>query len=106
MNFFDQNVKKKVLRACWMDYEEHIIVNNLQQYFKIQLPFYRRRRMKLEDCKTKFDYWLYNISNMKSMETTMPFMTEDKGLAMMNDVARFNNMTLEELLGMCCNIHA
>ncbi len=48
--------------------------------------------MKVEDCKTLLDYWLFNIVNMDKMKTTMPFIEKDPALKHMSDISYYFSM--------------
>ncbi len=97
MNFYDSKIKKKITHACWIDKDsDGVVVNELQQYFKIQMPFYRESRLKPEDCKSHLDYWMFNLTNMGTMKTAMPFIEQDSGLALMNQVASFHTLSESE----------
>ncbi|MBQ4408697.1 MAG: PD-(D/E)XK nuclease family transposase [Bacteroidales bacterium] len=72
------------------------ISNDLFEYWKIQLPHFRLKNFKPEDCKQLLDCWLFNISNMDTMNTTMPFVTKSAGLSRLNEVGRFFAMSQKE----------
>ena len=90
--------RHKVSRNCIVDVnsKKKEITNHLLEYWKIQLPYYRKGKKKPEDCKTKLDYWLYNIANMDKMRTTMPFIDRSEALARFNDLARFHALSASE----------
>ena len=72
------------------------ISNDLFEYWKIQLPHFRSKIFKPEDCKKLLDCWLFNISNMDKMNTTMPFITKSAGLSRLNELGRFHAMSQKE----------
>ena len=39
------------------------------KFFTLELPSYRN--MSESDCKTKIDYWLYNITNLETMTSSV-----------------------------------
>jgi hypothetical protein len=72
------------------------ISNDLFEYWKIQSPHFRSKIFKPEDCKKLLDCWLFNISNMDKMNTTMPFITKSAGLSRLNELGRFHAMSQKE----------
>lgn len=72
------------------------ISNDLFEYWKIQLPHFRSKIFKPEDCKKLLDCWLFNISNMDKMNTTMPFINKSAGLSRLNELGRFHAMSQKE----------
>jgi len=99
MDFYgaDKNSEhpEKYSRNCWMSYGTHEIASPLQEYWKVQLPYYRSCNMKPEECETKLDYWLYNIANMKDM-AQLAFTEKDPDFVYLSDMADFNAMTAAE----------
>lgn len=96
MNFLDENESSKVSRNCWMNPETRRITSNLQEFWKIQLPYYRKSKMRVEDCKTELDYWLYNLTNMATMKTTMPFTEKDSAIKHLSDISYYFSMSYQE----------
>jgi len=72
------------------------VSNDLFEYWKIQLPHFRSYHFSPEDCKKLLDCWLFNISNMDKMKTTMPFITKSAGLSRLNEVGRFFALSPKE----------
>ena len=52
--------------------------------------------MKIQDCKTKLDCWLYNLTNMSTMKKEMPFIEDEPVLERLSNIAQFVNMSLIE----------
>ena len=96
MNFFDKNDHNSVARYRWTNQKNGHVLSDMQEIWKIQLPFFRKKRMKIQECKTKLDYWLYNLTNMGTMEQEMPFIEEEPVLERLSSIAQFVNMSLEE----------
>ena len=96
MNFYDKNDKTSVARYRWVNTKNNHVLSDNQEIWKIQLPFYRKRNLKIQDCKTKLDYWLYNLANMDTMKTVMPFIEEEPTLERLSNIAQFVNMPLLE----------
>ena len=63
--------------------------------FTLELPNYRK--MKEEDCKTRIDYWLYNITNLETMKTNIPFQQQQPVFEKVGNIAELVRMTPEEL---------
>ena len=96
MNFRDEKETDKVSRNCWMNKKTGRISSDYQEFWKIQLPFYRKTNLKVEDCKTELDYWLYNLANMSTMKTTMPFIEKDPAIKHMSDISYYFSMPYQE----------
>ena len=52
--------------------------------------------MKEDDCKTRIDYWLYNLSNMETMTTQIPFQQQQPIFNKVGTIAELAHMTPEE----------
>lgn len=63
--------------------------------FTLELPNYRK--MKEEDCKTRIDYWLYNITNLETMTTNIPFQLQQPVFEKVGNIAELVRMTPDEL---------
>ena len=63
--------------------------------FTLELPNYRK--MKEEDCKTRIDYWLYNITNLQTMTTNIPFQQQQPAFKKVGNIAELVRMIPEEL---------
>lgn len=96
MNFYDKNDNVSVSRYQWMNKKNQHVLSNAQEIWKIQLPFFRKKRMKIQDCKTKLDCWLYNLTNMSTMKKEMPFIEDEPVLERLSNIAQFVNMSLIE----------
>jgi len=66
--FYDPNESEKISRNCWSNVDTHEISSDRQEYWKVQLPYFRKHNIKKEDCTSKSDYWLYNVANIDTME--------------------------------------
>ena len=62
--------------------------------FTLELSDYRK--MKEEDCKTQIDYWLYNITNLETMNTNIPFQSQQPIFGKVGNIAELVHMTAEE----------
>ena len=95
MNFYDPNDSEKISRNCWTNVDTHEISSDRQEYWKVQLPYFRKHNMKKEDCTTKSDYWLYNIANMDTMEE-LAFKEKDSDFVYLSELAEFRAMSIPE----------
>lgn len=62
--------------------------------YTLELPDYRN--MREEDCKTKIDYWLYNLTNMETMTQNIPFQAEQPIFSKVGNIGELIHMTAEE----------
>ena len=53
-------------------------------------------KMREEDCKTRMDYWLYNLSNMENMTTQIPFQQQQPVFGRVGSIAELVRMSPEE----------
>lgn len=77
-----------------METTKHYKDSDVFQYWKIQMPFYRR--MKETDCKNDIDKWIFNLSNMQKMETTLPFTNEIPLFMRLGKIAAYSNLTKQQ----------
>ena len=49
------------------------------------------------DCKTKIDYWLYNITNLETMKSSVPFQSQQPVFGRVGNIAELVRMTPQEL---------
>ena len=73
---------------------EEIFSDKLKVY-TLELPDYRS--MREEDCKTQMDYWLYNIANLETMTTNLPFQQQQPVFEKVGNIAELVRMTPDEL---------
>ncbi len=95
MNFYDPNDSEKISRNCWVNVETHKISSDRQEYWKVQLPYYRKHNLKQEDCVTNSDYWLFNIANMDTMRE-LAFKEKDSDFVYLSELAEFRAMSIPE----------
>jgi hypothetical protein len=82
-------------RNCWSNVDTHEISSDRQEYWKVQLPYFRKHNIKKEDCTSKSDYWLYNIANMDTMEE-LAFKEKDSDFVYLSELAEFRAMSIPE----------
>lgn len=58
------------------------------------MPFYRR--MKESDCKNDLDKWIFNLSNMQEMETTLSFTNEIPLFMRLGKIASYSNLSTKQ----------
>ena len=85
--------KYKVSRHCIVNMKSKEVSNDLLEFWKIQLPYYRKGKFKEKNCKTSLDYWLFNLANMDKMKTTMPFTEKSAGLFRLNELAKYHSLS-------------
>ena len=94
MNFIDKEHPQKLSHFQFMETQEHYKDSDTLQYWKIQMPLYRK--MKESDCETVIDKWIYNLSNMPKMKTQLSF-KQDRPLFMrLEKLASYSDMTREQ----------
>lgn len=95
VNFHLQGFKPQSIRTIQMKVDEtgEVFNENLKA-FTLELPDYRK--MKESDCKTYIDYWLYNLANMETMTTAIPFQTERPIFSKVGNISELVNMTEQE----------
>lgn len=70
------------------------VFNEHLKAFTLELPDYRK--MQESDCKTYIDYWLYNLANMETMTTAIPFQAERPIFSKVGNISELVNMTEQE----------
>lgn len=82
-----------VIDGALYDRHSHKLISDKERYIFIQMPLFRKVRE--EDCVTGFDRWLYNISNMSTMER-IAFKHENKLFRKLDEMAAYASLTREE----------
>ena len=95
LNFHLRGFKPLTLRTVQLKVDEtgELFTDKLK-VFTLELPDYRK--MREEDCKSKIDYWLYNITNLETMTTNVPFQSEQPIFSKVGNIAELVHMTAEE----------
>lgn len=95
LNFHLRGFKPLTLRTVQLKVDEtgELFTDKLK-VFTLELPDYRK--MREEDCKSKIDYWLYNITNLETMTTNIPFQSEQPIFSKVGNIAELVHMTAEE----------
>ncbi len=95
LNFHLKGLKPLAVRTVQLKVNEtgELFSDKLKAY-TLELPDYKK--MKEEDCKTRIDYWLYNLSNMETMTTQIPFQQQQPIFNKVGTIAELAHMTPEE----------
>ncbi len=93
MNFKDKNKNhaQPLSHFYFMEKTKHYIDTEVFQYWKIQMPFYRE--MKESDCKDSVDKWIFNLSNMSTMEANLAFTEEQPLFMRLQELASYSALT-------------
>ena len=96
MNFKDDNKENKygLSHFAFMETKEGFVDTEVFQYWKIQMPIYRE--MKESDCKDDIDKWLFNLSNMDTMETALSFTDEMPVFKRLEKMATYAALTPQQ----------
>jgi predicted transposase/invertase (TIGR01784 family) len=96
MNFKDTDKKHQqgLSHFALMETTKHYQDTDVFQYWKIQMPIYRK--MKESDCKNDIDKWIFNLSNMETMETTLPFTNDIPLFKQLGKIASYSNLSPEQ----------
>ena len=94
MNFEDTAHPQALSHFALMETTKHYKDSDVFQYWKIQMPFYRR--MKESDCKNDLDKWIFNLSNMQEMETTLSFTNEIPLFMRLGKIASYSNLSTKQ----------
>ena len=95
LNFHLRGFKPLTLRTVQLKVDETgEIFSDKLKVFTLELSDYRK--MKEEDCKTQIDYWLYNITNLETMNTNIPFQSQQPIFSKVGNIAELVHMTAEE----------
>ena len=96
LNFHLKGFEQRTVRTVQLKVEETgELFSDRLKVFTLELPNYRK--MKEEDCKTRIDYWLYNITNLETMTTNIPFQQQQPVFEKVGNIAELIRMTPDEL---------
>lgn len=95
LNFSLNGLEKRLVRTIrFMVEETREIFNDKVRAYTIELPCIKG--MKESDCKEAIEQWTYNLYNMETMSTQLPFTTEKPIFMRMAEVANFPQMSTEQ----------
>ena len=96
LNFHLRDFKPQNVRTVQLKVEETgEVFSDKLKFFTLELPSYRN--MSESDCKTKIDYWLYNITNLETMKSSVPFQSQQPVFGRVGNIAELVRMTPQEL---------
>ena len=96
LNFHLRDFKPQTVRTVQLKVEETgEVFSDKLKFFTLELPSYRN--MSESDCKTKIDYWLYNITNLETMTSSIPFQSQQPVFRKVGNIAELVRMTPQEL---------
>ena len=96
MNFKDPDEKHQqgLSHFALLETENHYQDTDVFQYWKIQMPIYRK--MKESDCTTDIDKWIFNLSNMETMETSLSFTNDIPLFKQLGKLASYSELTTDQ----------
>lgn len=95
LNFPLRGLSERLVRTVrFMVEETQEIFNDKIRAYTIELPCVKK--MKESDCKEAIEQWSYNLYNMETMNTQLPFTAEKPIFMRMAEVASFPQMTVEQ----------
>ena len=96
MNFKDPDKERQqgLSHFKFMETTNKYVDSDVFQYWKIQMPIYRK--MKESDCKDDIDKWIYNLSNMDTMETSLSFSDEIPAFVRLGKMAAYSALTPQQ----------
>ena len=94
-NFHIKGLEKRSIRTIQLTVEETgEIFSDKIKAFTLELPDYRGKPE--EYPKTPIEYWLYNLANMETMTTTLPFQNHQPIFNKIAGIAEIVRMNAEE----------
>ena len=96
MNFKDPDKERQqgLSHFKFMETTNKYVDSDVFQYWKIQMPIYRK--MKESDCKDDIDKWIFNLSNMDTMETSLSFSDEIPAFVRLGKMASYSALTPQQ----------
>lgn len=95
LNFHLKGFKPLAVRTVQLKVNETgEVFSEKMKAYTLELPEYRNKRE--EDCKTKIDYWLYNLTNLETMTQNIPFQAEQPVFGKVGSISELIHMTPEE----------
>ena len=91
MNFKDANHAKKLSHFAFMETTDNYIDSRVIQYWKIQMPLYRG--IEESTCDGIIDKWMFNLSNLSTMERELPFTEEIPLFMRLEKIASYSALT-------------
>lgn len=89
-----KEVEHDIRHIALADLNTHDVFSEKLQLWLIELPRYRQ--MSETDCKTNKDYWLYILTHLETMNTTVPFQAQKPIFHKLENIADMAQLTREE----------
>lgn len=95
LNFHLKGFKPLSVRTVQLKVEEtgEVFSDKLRAY-TLELAGYEK--MEETDCKTRIDYWLYNLTNLENMTSQIPFQQQQPIFGRVGNIAELVHMNAEE----------
>ena len=95
LNFHLRDFIPNAVRTVQLKVKEtgELFTDKMRAY-TLELAGYRTKSE--DDCKTKIDYWLYNLVNMETMNRNIPFQSQQPIFGKVGGIAELVHMTAEE----------
>lgn len=95
LNFHLKGMKMQSVRTVQLRVDETgEVFSEKLKVFTLELPDYRDKPM--EYPKTRLEYWLYNLANMETMETQLPFQSQQPIFSKIGGLSELLNMSEED----------
>ena len=95
LNFYRRtNRPRKISHYALQETELHEDFSDKVQFWLIELPDYRKMRM--EDCQTPKDYWLYILTHMDKFYDEIPFKSEKPIFQRVETIAEMSVLNPED----------
>ena len=95
MNFHMKGLKPQTIRTIQLKVDETgEVFSEKLKAFTLELPDYKDK--PTEYPKSPIEYWLYNLVNMETMTTALPFQTQQPIFGKMGGIAELVHMSEEE----------
>ncbi|MCF0184061.1 MAG: Rpn family recombination-promoting nuclease/putative transposase [Bacteroidaceae bacterium] len=95
MNFHMKGLKPQAIRTIQLRVDETgEVFSEKLKAFTLELPDYKDK--PTEYPKTQVEYWLYNLVNMETMTTTLPFQAQQPIFGKMGGISELVRMSEEE----------
>ena len=95
LNFHLKGMKPQSIRTIQLKVDEtgEVFTEKLKA-FTLELPDYQNKPEEFP--KTQIEYWLYNLVNMETMTTALPFQTQQPIFEKVGGISELIHMTPEE----------
>ena len=95
MNFHMKGLKPQAIRTIQLKVDETgEVFSEKLKAFTLELPDYKDK--PTEYPKSQIEYWLYNLVNMETMTTTLPFQSQQPIFEKMGGISELVHMSPED----------